>query len=746
MNTFEWLALTIYYLVWFVAVVTLISSVDDLIPDIIYVWRYAASRLRSRRISPDQLAGPPVVATDEIEEADLLAPPEKPVALLIPAWHEAGVIGAMLENTIRTLRYSSYHVFVGTYPNDAETGDEVSTVCSRYPQVHRVICADPGPTSKADCLNNVLSAILLWEKDNGTRFEIFAQHDSEDVVHPLSLKLYNVALPAAAMVQIPVFALEMDWKEFTGCHYIDEFCEHHIKNVPSRGAVGGGVPSAGVGTAFSRDTLERLGFSEVYNRESLTEDYEVSLRIAARGWPTRFIKVRAARAGGVRSRPRYKDIIATNAYFPARFWPAVRQKSRWILGIALQSWGQLGWTGGFWMRYMLLRDRKVLVTSQVSFLGYLVLGVLAVNYLLFQAGLTPYDYLFAIERYTLLWKIALADSIFLCWRLLVRVALVTSTYGPWQGFLSIPRIVLGNMIAFFATNRALNLYIRSAITKRPLAWEKTKHTFPETAFLSGTKRSLGSLLIDNNLIRPAQLEAALQRQRTDGRRLGEILVSSGALREEVILDTLATAVGMETGEVDPFATPGPLLDEVPYPEAMAHAIFPMATDGTRVRLATDRPIGPATVELLEQVLGQPVKLVLVPRAELGFAIEQGYFPSPEVRFDRRLTARLVEEGILTEAQINGVWRSLRRSYPRLDDMLAERGQLSIATLVRDLVESPALEGESLADYLLRRRLVTPGTLQAAVEERSKRTPRISDMLIERDFCSRETLDQIARTV
>ena len=32
-------------------------------------------------------------------------------------------------------------------------------------------------------------------------------------------------------------------------------------------------------------------------------------------------------------------------YFPDTFSAAVRQKSRWVAGIALQSWTEIGWRG-----------------------------------------------------------------------------------------------------------------------------------------------------------------------------------------------------------------------------------------------------------------------------------------------------------------------------------------------------------------------------------------------------------------
>ncbi len=49
-----------------------------------------------------------------------------------------------------------------------------------------------------------------------------------------------------------MYPFEREWTHFTSMTYIDEFSELHGKDVPVREALAGQVPSAGVGTCFSR--------------------------------------------------------------------------------------------------------------------------------------------------------------------------------------------------------------------------------------------------------------------------------------------------------------------------------------------------------------------------------------------------------------------------------------------------------------------------------------------------------------
>lgn len=201
---------------------------------------------------------------------------------MVPAWNETGVIGNMAELAATTLDYENYHIFVGTYPNDPDTQRDVDEVCARFPNVHKVVCARPRPTSKADCLNNVLDAITQFERSANFAFAGFILHDAEDVISPMELRLFNYLVERKDLIQIPVYPFEREWTHFTSMTYIDEFSELHGKDVPVREALAGQVPSAGVGTCFSRRAVTALladGDGIAFDVQSLTEDYDIGFRL-----------------------------------------------------------------------------------------------------------------------------------------------------------------------------------------------------------------------------------------------------------------------------------------------------------------------------------------------------------------------------------------------------------------------------------------------------------------------------------
>jgi adsorption protein B len=116
-------------------------------------------------------------------------------------------------------------------------------------------------------------------------------HDAEDVVHADEIRLFDVddrpLRHGAAASDAADLATHSRW---IAGHYADEFAEAHGKHLAMREAIGAAVPSAGVGCAFARDMIgaiarERGGAP--FDADSLTEDYEIGLRIAETQRPHR---------------------------------------------------------------------------------------------------------------------------------------------------------------------------------------------------------------------------------------------------------------------------------------------------------------------------------------------------------------------------------------------------------------------------------------------------------------------------
>ncbi len=506
MEAVDWIAaywLVIKLLFYFCAVVLFFSGLDDAFIDLYYWIRRLYRKVFIRREYP------------RMTSDQLYAKPQQHIAIMVPAWQEAAVIRLMAEHAARTFDYDRYHIFIGTYPNDPDTQREVDKVTARFANVHKVVTRDPGPTTKADCLNNIIDYIFNLEKETGIEFTCIAYHDSEDVIHPLELRLFNYLIPRKDLVQLPVLPLPRKWHEFVGGHYLDEFAETHGKDVIVRESLTGNVPSAGVATAFSRRAIAmlfKINDGVVFDTSSLTEDYEIGYQLKKLGakevfvnFPVYFSKGYRARTGptalacrelgdvfvGVpvfftrdyngRYRPPKKpdkEIIAVREYFPKKFSQAVRQKSRWIVGIVFQGWRNIGWPDSWPMRYIMLRDRKAILANPAILLSYFLLVNIVVMEVATGLGDDAWWFPSLIPNDSWLWYLLAVNGVFLVNRLGQRFYFTSRYYGIKEGCLAIPRTVVANFVNFSAFFRAVFQVSTASSTGRAVKWDKTSHDFP----------------------------------------------------------------------------------------------------------------------------------------------------------------------------------------------------------------------------------------------------------------------------
>jgi adsorption protein B len=304
------------------------------------------------------------------------------------------------------------------------------------------------------------------EAREGRRFKAVVLHDAEDVVHSVELRIFDRLVEEHDLVQLPVVPLIHPDSRWISGHYADEFAESHAKELVVRGLVGAGIPSAGVGCAFSRDALGRIADRQAglpFDADSLTEDYELGLKLQEVGGTRAFVRIAATRGG---------EAVATREYFPGTIEAAVSQKARWMTGIALSGWDRLGWTGGLAERWMRVRDRQSVLAAVLLLAGYTSFGLwtlLKVPELLGDWAPAPIS--------DVLQAVLLINLAMLVWRLAMRFGFVTYSYGWREGLRSIPRVAVGNAIAMLAAWRAIARY-RSLRKGGRTRWEKTAHSFP----------------------------------------------------------------------------------------------------------------------------------------------------------------------------------------------------------------------------------------------------------------------------
>lgn len=436
----------------FAAFGLLIGGIDDILTDVAFVvrivWRGRAPRPTLASLPEPRVAGR--------------------IAIFVPAWDEAGVIGSMLSTALARFDHDDYRIYVGLYPNDRATIQAASAVAVGDPRIRLVIGPRDGPTTKADCLNTLWHALQRHDVWDDVTTKAIVLHDAEDVVHADELRIFDALIETCSVVQIPVLPLIKRGARLVSGHYADEFAEAHSKQLVVRTALGAGMPLAGTGCAIAPAILRVVAAArggDPFDATSLTEDYELGLRIAELGARGVFARIDDGDGG----------IVAVRAYFPGTMDAAVRQKARWMTGIALAGWDRTGWARPLavmdhWMR---MRDRRAPIAVLILAVAYVALPAWALTAAL--------HWQFAVARADgggpALWLL-LANTGVLGWRLGMRMVFTGRTYGAAEAFWSLPRFLVGNVVSLAAAPRALIKYV-GMLRGAPPVWDKTQHEFPD---------------------------------------------------------------------------------------------------------------------------------------------------------------------------------------------------------------------------------------------------------------------------
>lgn len=444
----DWFLLAQQELLLFTSCFFLLGAIDELLMDVGYLFLFATGRIGRKKV----------------EETSLLARPlQGRCAVFIPAWLEDRVIGTTIDNILKVWPQDDLLLFVGCYPNDPETIFAARQAAAADPRVRVVVHTENGPTCKADCLNRIYRALEMEEVESGSTVRMVILHDAEDLVDSAALSLLDEALCKAEFIQLPVLAMPHPLSPWISGHYSDEFAEAHGKTMVVRAALSGSVPGAGVGCAINREVLRALANTRdgtgPFATGALTEDYELGLTITAFGARTQFLRMRTESG----------RLIATRAYFPTTIDAAVRQKTRWIHGIALQSWDRLGWRWSLVEMWMRARDRRGPLVALLLFLGYFLVVSFAFELILRWFGL-----LAPRSLPPALIVLLNANLIALMWRVLWRAIFTGREHGIRQAIIGIPRIIVSNTISIIAARRAVSAYVKSLHGAQPI-WDKTEH-------------------------------------------------------------------------------------------------------------------------------------------------------------------------------------------------------------------------------------------------------------------------------
>lgn len=135
-----------------------------------------------------------------------------------------------------------------------------------------------------------------------------------------------------------------------------------------------------------------------------------------------------------------------------------------------------------------------------------------------------------------------------------------------------------------------------------------------------TRKRLGEILIEEGVLTPEQVIAALQEQRRTGELLGEALIRLGYASEEDIVSTLISQFGLPYLPVGRYSIEKELADLFPEKLLRQYQFIPVERMGNVLAVVAGNPLTPEILGELEQMTGYKILVYIGKPSEVKVVI------------------------------------------------------------------------------------------------------------------------------
>jgi type IV pilus assembly protein PilB len=203
----------------------------------------------------------------------------------------------------------------------------------------------------------------------------------------------------------------------------------------------------------------------------------------------------------------------------------------------------------------------------------------------------------------------------------------------------------------------------------------------------GTYFKLGELLIKEGVITAAQLEKAINVQKQEGGRLGEILVKLGFIKEEQMVTVLAKQLNipyltLATGMLRP-APDQNLESLIPQDFAFKNSVLPLSRTLRSLTVAMADPLDLILIDNLKKLTGCEINPLIATKSDINKAIELFYGKSTMLK--EAVEASYETETVLGLEVVEAADQELS-----LDKLVARAEEAPVVKLV-DLVIRQAID-------------------------------------------------------
>ncbi len=137
-----------------------------------------------------------------------------------------------------------------------------------------------------------------------------------------------------------------------------------------------------------------------------------------------------------------------------------------------------------------------------------------------------------------------------------------------------------------------------------------------------TRRRIGEILVELDIVTEAQITAALETQRASGKRLGDVLLDEGIVRPRDLVRALATQFDLPFVDLDDHTIDIDLAQLIPQQLAARHRAMPVWREDQQIVVAMANPVDVLALDDIRALVGRQVKPVMAEAAQILNAIDR----------------------------------------------------------------------------------------------------------------------------
>ena len=214
---------------------------------------------------------------------------------------------------------------------------------------------------------------------------------------------------------------------------------------------------------------------------------------------------------------------------------------------------------------------------------------------------------------------------------------------------------------------------------------------------------IGELLLKEKRLTPAQLQEAMNYQKTNGGKLGLNLVKLGFVTDDEITALLSKQYGVPSINLAQFEIDAATIKLIPAETAQKYQILPLSRSGATLTIAITDPTNVFAMDDIKFMTGYNVEPVVASETAVAEALQRYYAPAPAPvraapvikpieKKERKLPAK-EEANLNTAATLELVTKALEETTAVVDDdveVLEELEQIDVSSLERQGGEAPVV--------------------------------------------------------